>query len=638
MKKSLKKYKLHFLVLFTGLIFVGLIGLGTVTGTPNDLRISSIEQILDSKADKINLSQKNGMVTVSYKEGEKKYVGYMPQNLFTVSDSNSYLQKIEEKGKKVEWKQVNDSPVWSILFLLGVMGVVGLIGYLLYLQINAMKGFSAKQSYRAIKPEDIVTSDLVGMEYVKEEVALVVEQIKAKKELKRRLPGESKKEYEKRKHSLSSILKRTFNIKMDGPAGTGKTEQAGIIAKELNLPIIFVSGSSLESGLVGGGSRALNDIAKEASKYENCIVFIDEAQSLFKKRGQSNNSFEDDTPNTFLALLEGVSSEEDNEIIWICASNFNQSQMEQDEAMLRRFPIKIDFRLPSMKERVGIFELYINKLPAEFVGKIDFDYLASVTTGLSGALIKSIVDRAVFLNMKDKKAVDTKDLFKAFEVISMGKTNRERTENLDKTRRLVAYHELGHFFGALSSQLNDKFNTYSLEKAIKEHSEEEVINVVSSMRTLKISTESIARYNALGYVLSKEDTEMLKSRKTLENEIVSFFAGHAAEEVFYGQDGITLGASNDFQKATQYIAKMVFEGCLYSDTKFNTEVYKNEEIKKAQHKKMEELSESLYKESLKTVKKNKEIIEELVPVLLDKYILDINDIKDFIKEKYKGRE
>ena len=161
-----------------------------------------------------------------------------------------------------------------------------------------------------------------------------------------------KDQYQRRAEYAEYGISKPFNVMFSGPAGTGKTKLASYLAKELNLPILFHSAANLETGYVAGGSNTLSRIVSMAKRRKRCIVFLDEAQDLFMKRG-GHRKFDDDTQNTLLAVLDGVRSKSEAEIIWIVASNFNSESMQMDEAMLRRFQMKVDFRMPNKEERAG---------------------------------------------------------------------------------------------------------------------------------------------------------------------------------------------------------------------------------------------------------------------------------------------
>ncbi len=149
--------------------------------------------------------------------------------------------------------------------------------------------------------------DLIGMDDIKQEVLHLEDMIR------------NRDEY------ASHNIDKPFNVMLTGPAGTGKTKLVGYLAKRLDMPLIQASGSALESGYVGGGSKALNALYRKACAKGKCIIFLDEAQSLFMPRGRSEKKWEDDTANTLLGLLDGVKSDKGQGVIWVVASNFDDA-------------------------------------------------------------------------------------------------------------------------------------------------------------------------------------------------------------------------------------------------------------------------------------------------------------------------
>lgn len=212
-------------------------------------------------------------------------------------------------------------------------------------------------------------SELAGMDDIKAEVAQI------------------RDHYERRAAYADYGVNKPFNVMFSGPAGTGKTKLASYLAKELGLPILFHSAANLETGYVGGGSKTLARILALASRRKRCIVFLDEAQDLFMKRG-GNRKFDDDTQNMLLAVLDGVRSKSDAEIIWIVASNFNSESLEMDEAMLRRFQMKVDFRLPNNEERGAIIQHYLAQRTAKLSPDMDLRHLIELTQGCSRQTLK----------------------------------------------------------------------------------------------------------------------------------------------------------------------------------------------------------------------------------------------------------
>ncbi|HXD42868.1 MAG TPA: ATP-binding protein, partial [Ramlibacter sp.] len=188
-------------------------------------------------------------------------------------------------------------------------GVSGVLSAALTLGLLGFLAFHMKGQFKSLKflePAQVHGSitDLVGMDDIKAEVAQIKDQ------------------YQRRAEYAEYGISKPFNVMFSGPAGTGKTKLASYLAKELNLPILFHSAANLETGYVAGGSNTLSRIVSMAKRRKRCIVFLDEAQDLFMKRG-GHRKFDDDTQNTLLAVLDGVRSKSEAEIIWIVASNFN---------------------------------------------------------------------------------------------------------------------------------------------------------------------------------------------------------------------------------------------------------------------------------------------------------------------------
>ena len=202
--------------------------------------------------------------------------------------------------------------IFSILSL-------GIMVFLCFAVKNGMPGMGAKAAVTRPSAIKGTMDDLIGMADIKQEVAHLEDMIR------------NRSLY--RAHNID----KPFNVMLTGPAGTGKTKLVGYLAKKLNVSLIQASGSGLESGFVGGGANALNRLYKKACKEGNCIIFLDEAQSLFMPRGRSEKKWEDDTANTLLGLLDGIKSSEGAGVIWVVASNFDDANTAMDEAMLRRF-------------------------------------------------------------------------------------------------------------------------------------------------------------------------------------------------------------------------------------------------------------------------------------------------------------
>lgn len=476
-----------------------------------------------------------------------------------------------------------------------------LIGVMLYMLKKGMPGMGSSAS--VIKPENLKGSmdDLIGMEDIKREVAHLEEMIR------------NRDVY--RSHNID----KPFNVMLTGPAGTGKTKLAGYLAKKLNIPLIQASGSGLESGFVGGGSKALNALYKKACAHERCIIFLDEAQSLFMPRGRGDKKWDDDTANTLLGLLDGIKSDEGSGVIWIVASNFDDASMQMDEAMLRRFSVKINFRLPNRSERRELVKVFLSRKDEGCVdwNDLNLDYVAEITANLSPALIETVVDRASMIAIQEKTVINTDVLFRAFERAAIGLTDRATTAEKARERERIALHELGHFFMQIDPFLKQGMSW----SEVKEKSP-----------LLKISTEAVSKIGALGYVLSAQQDVGLRTLEELEQEVIHLYGGVAAEELFYGARGISTGSQNDIQKVTTLLDNMVNRLSMYSHSKLDYRQLKGETSQDDALRQVEAKADELYERTLTAIRQYRELMSQLKDVLLERYVLSKDEVFVLLEE------
>lgn len=475
---------------------------------------------------------------------------------------------------------------------------------LIFVIVGLRKGMPGMGSGASVlKPENLKGSmdDLIGMEDIKQEVAHLEEMI--------------------RNRSLyrSHNIDKPFNVMLTGPAGTGKTKLAGYLAKKLDIPLIQASGSGLESGFVGGGSKALNAIYKKACAQGRCIIFLDEAQSLFMPRGRGDKKWDDDTANTLLGLLDGIKSDQGAGVIWVVASNFDDATTQMDEAMLRRFTVKINFRLPNKAERRELLNVFLSKKDVECVDwtNLNLDYAAEITANLSPALLEAVVDRASMIAIQEKILITTDVLFRAFERASIGLTDRATTAEKNKERERVALHELGHFFMQIDPYLRDGMSW----DQVKENS-----------NLLKISTESVSKIGALGYVLSAAHDVSLRTLEEMEQDVIQLYGGVAAEELFYGARGISTGSQNDIQKVTTLLDTMVNRLSMYSHSKLDYTQLKCEGSQEDALKQVEAKADELYTRTLEAMKAYKDLISALTGTLLERYVLSKDEVFALLAE------
>lgn len=481
------------------------------------------------------------------------------------------------QSEKEGWK-AGASAVLSASLMLGLLAF-------LYIQLQGQ--FKA---LKFIEPAQVHGSidDLVGMDDIKAEVAQIKDQ------------------YQRRTEYAEYGINKPFNVMFSGPAGTGKTKLASYLAKELHLPILFHSAANLETGFVAGGSNTLSRILAMAKRRKRCIVFLDEAQDLFMKRG-GRRKFDDDTANTLLSVLDGVRSRNEAEIIWIVASNFNSETMSMDEAMLRRFQMKVDFRMPNREERLAIIQHYLAGRAGKVLPDMDLSSLVAVTEGRSPADLETIVNQAGITAVQAGEMIGADTLMQAAERVLVGNVNTHTTKERERDRRIIAVHEWGHFLVDLERE----------RKLTNDNWEQ----ILADMKTIKISLKANPRTNALGFVFHKQGVNLLKTKSDIEHDIRVLLGGMANEELFFGEEGTTNGAHNDITRVTQLLHHAVGEMGMYRKTRLNYGALARDEAGRGPPDEetrsiMEAQSERLYAETKLVLARLEPLTRHLVDKLL----------------------
>jgi cell division protease FtsH len=497
--------------------------------------------------------------------------------------SQALLEKLDERFAGARPQSEKDGWKAGVSGALSAALTLGLLGFLAF----HLKG--QFKSLRFIEPNQVHGSidELVGMDDIKREVRQIKDQ------------------YERRAEYAEYGINKPFNVMFSGPAGTGKTKLASYLAKELGLPILFHSAANLETGYVAGGSNTLARISSMAKRRKRCIVFLDEAQDLFMKRG-GHRKFDDDTQNSLLAILDGVRTKNDAEIIWIVASNFNSESMPMDEAMLRRFQMKVDFRLPNKEERRAIIEHYLEQRSEKVAPDLDLRHFVEITEGRSPADLETIVNQAGITAVQAGDLIDADTLMQAAERVLVGNVNTNTTKERERDRRIIAIHEWGHFL--VDFELERKRANNDWEK------------LQAEMKTIKISLKANPRNNALGFVFHKQGNNLLKTKSDIEHDVRVLLGGMANEELFFGEEGTTNGAHNDITRVTKLLHHAVAEMGMYRKTRLNFGAL-NESGKHSVDEEtrsiMEMQSERLYGETKATLARLKPLTEHLAGKLMD---------------------
>jgi cell division protease FtsH len=475
-------------------------------------------------------------------------------------------------------------------------GVSGTLSAALTLGLLGFLFFQLKGQFKSLKflePAQVHGSidDLVGMDDIKSEVAQIKDQ------------------YMRRSEYAEYGINKPFNVMFSGPAGTGKTKLASYLAKELGLPILFPSAANLETGYVAGGSNTLGRIASMAKRRKRCIVFLDEAQDLFMKRG-GHRKFDDDTQNSLLAILDGVRTKSEAEIIWIVASNFNSESMQMDEAMLRRFQMKVDFRMPNKEERLAIIGHYLAQRADKVLPDLDLRHLVEVTEGRSPADLETIVNQAGITAVQSGDMIGAATLMQAAERVLVGNVNANTTKERERDRRVIAIHEWGHFLVDFERERKQAGGSWE--------------QILADMKTIKISLKANPRNNALGFVFHKQGSNLLKTKGDIEHDVRVLLGGMANEELFFGEEGTTNGAHNDITRVTKLLHHAVAEMGMYRKTRLNFGALSNDghgasrNLDEETRGIMEAQSERLYGETKALLSRLKPLTEHLAGKLMDR--------------------
>ena len=315
-------------------------------------------------------------------------------------------------------------------------------------------------------------------------------------------------------------------ILLVGPPGTGKTMLAKAVAGEADVPFFSMSGSEFVEMFVGMGASKVRDLFKQAKEKAPCIVFIDEIDAIGKKRdGQlGGNDEREQTLNQLLTEMDGF--EGNNGVIILAATNRPESL---DPALTRpgRFDRRVPVELPDLKGREEILKVHAKKI--KIAEDVDFNKIARMASGASGAELANIVNEAALRAVRDGRRFATQaDLEESIEVVIAG-YQKKNAIMTDHEKHIVAYHEIGHALVAAKQT-----NSAPVQK----------ITIVP--RTS----------GALGYTMQVEEgNHYLMSKSEIENKIATFTGGRAAEEVVFGS--VTTGASNDIEQATKLARAMI---------------------------------------------------------------------------------
>ncbi len=407
-------------------------------------------------------------------------------------------------------------------------------------------------------------------------------------------------------------------ILMVGPPGTGKTLLARAVAGEAKVPFFTISGSDFVEMFVGVGASRVRDMFEQAKKHSPCIVFIDEIDAVGRQRGAGLGGGHDEREQTLNQLLVEMDGFEENLGVIVIAATNRPDVL--DAALLRpgRFDRQVMVGLPDIKGREQILNVHLKKVPVD--KSVEAEVIARGTPGFSGADLANLVNEAALLAArKGQKKVNHDMLDYAKDKIMMGAERKSMILNED-TKKLTAYHEAGHAIVGLK---------------MPEHHPVYKVTI-------------IPRGGALGVTmfLPEEDTYM-SSKTAIISQITSLFGGRVAEEIIYGTDGITTGASSDIERASELARNMVTKwgfseklGTIKFDdedenpflgrTAGNKKRIFSEETAKQIDKEVKEIIQTCYEKAAEILTKNLDKLHGMADALLKYETIDQDQISDIM--------
>jgi cell division protease FtsH len=451
-------------------------------------------------------------------------------NFSTYSPVADFGPLVDELRKDDSGVQIDAKPpeqpswIWQVLLYFGP--IVLLVGFWIYMMRQMQGGggrgaMSFGKSRARMLGEDqvkITFADVAGVEEAKEEVAELVEFL--------RDPGKFQK--------LGGRIPR--GVLMVGSPGTGKTLLAKAIAGEAKVPFFSISGSDFVEMFVGVGASRVRDMFEQAKKHAPCIIFIDEIDAVGRHRGAGLGGGHDEREQTLNQLLVEMDGFEGSEGVIVIAATNRPDVL--DPALLRpgRFDRQVVVPLPDVRGREQILKVHMRKVP---VGDdVKPGIIARGTPGFSGADLANLVNEAaLFAARANRRTVSMEEFEKAKDKLMMGAERRSMVMG-DDEKKLTAYHESGH---AIVGRL------------VPDHDPVYKVSIIPRGRALGVT------------MFLPEDDRYSYSKRRLESQLSSLFGGRVAEELIFGAESVTTGASNDIERATAIARNMVTKWGL-SDT------------------------------------------------------------------------
>ena len=594
-------YKNILLWLVLGSVLASLFGQFKVTDNSTEISYSQfIQSVKQGNVSSVKIagSKISGVTSLG-----EEFDTYSPGDLGLMGDllNNGVSVQATPPAKESFLKQL-------IISLAPILLLIGVIMYTMRGAGGAMGGknpmsFGKSKARLITKDESQVTfEDVAGVDEAKEEVSELVDFLSDPSKFTR-VGGKIPK-----------------GVLMIGPPGTGKTLLAKAVAGEADVPFFFISGSDFVEMFVGVGASRVRDMFEQAKKNAPCIIFIDEIDAVGRQRGAGLGGGHDEREQTLNQMLVEMDGFEGTEGVIVVAATNRPDVL--DPALLRagRFDRTVTVGLPDIKGRDAILKIHMRKLPvAKNVKSMD---IARGTPGFSGADLANLTNEAALIAAgKSKKLVGMQEFEKAKDKIMMGSERKSMVMD-EAEKEMTAFHEAGH---AIVGRL------------VPEHDPVYKVSIIPRGRALGVTM-----------FLPEKDKYSISKRK-INSQISSLFGGRIAEELVYGKDAVTTGASNDIERATELAHKMVklwgmsdvMGPLAYGEEE--GEIFLGRQVTKHKHisddtfnkvdSEIRIIIDANYDIAYKILEENRDILDSMAAALIEFETIDVGQIDDLMARK-----